>query len=368
MAIIIASSSGGATPEVNPPPVPKKVTKRFLEFKRGDTLYGILSRHGFASHHVGLILKQNLLPKGLSLSNGEAYRLRLSGDKKFAEIKIYDAPKDISYVFWRNGEAAGSLLRQESFGVKERTVWGEVRGSILNAILQKLPSQWIAHRFMDAYTFDYNLPKRLQRGAKFKIRLETKWDGTDLVGYGEILETAIELGSAVERRFYIRYPGGGTFVDPGNSYADRPLFAPVSYLRVSSLFESRRFHPIKHRKQPHLGVDFELPEGTDIFAAESGRVLRSGFQRASGNFVVIQHKNGIESYYNHMLRIASGIYPGAPIANGQKLGEIGCTGYCTKGHLHFAIKKMGRFVDPLRYIKNFPYRSQKLISLNNEDL
>ncbi|MGE3388086.1 MAG: M23 family metallopeptidase, partial [Bdellovibrionales bacterium] len=68
------------------------------------------------------------------------------------------------------------------------------------------------------------------------------------------------------------------------------------------------------------------------------------------------------SYYNHLSNIATNVFPGARVANGQKVGEIGCTGYCTKAHLHFAVKRLGQFVNPLLYLKNYPYRSQKMIS------
>lgn len=367
MALIIASSASQATGPQDPPEAPAKSTKRFLPFRPAETIPKLLRRNGFSESQITLINRQNLLPKGLSLSHGESYRLRKAKNGKFAEIKIYEASRNLAYVFWRDGTAAGSLKREETFQIKERQVQGRVQGSLLSSILQVLPAKWVAYRFLDAYCFDHNLPRELQRGAKFDFTVETKWDGSDQVGFGEILSTNIELRGALQKRFFVRYPGGGTFVNPKNSFEDRPLFAPVSYLRLSSFFEPHRYHPIKHRRQPHLGVDFELPAGTDIFAAESGEVLRAGFQRAAGNFVVIRHKNGYESYYNHLQSIVSSVHVGARVQNGQKIGEIGCTGYCTKAHLHFAVKRVGRFVDPIRLIKNYPYRSQALMSQHHVD-
>ncbi len=309
-----------------------------------------------------MVNRHGLLPKGLSLSNGEKYRLRQSPDRRYAEIKIYEAPRNLSYVFWRHKEKAGASLQKENFVVREKVVRGKVVGSLLNSISQLVPFAWTAYRFMDAYTFNYDLPKQLQRGAKFQFRVETKYDGADLVGYGEILETSLQIGSRMEHRYFVRYPGGGTFLNPASLQEGRPLYAPVNYMRVSSLFSSRRFHPIKNRRQAHLGVDFELPEGSDVFASGSGVVLRSGFQRASGNFVVIRHDGGLETYYNHLRVLTGDTRPGARIEDGRKVGEIGCTGYCTKAHLHFAVKRGGQFVNPLHYLKNYPYRSKTLIT------
>ncbi len=301
------------------------------------------------------------------MAHGESYRVRHTPDRRYTEVKIYEAPRDLAYIFWRNGQAAGGIVREERFKVKERKIAGRINGSLLSSIMNQIKYEWAAHRFMDAYTFDFNIARQLQRNAQYSMRIETKYDGADLIGYGEILETSLEIAGNLERRYYVRYPGGGSFVNPTNTQQTRPLFAPVSYVRVSSLYDSRRFHPIKRRKQPHKGVDFELPEGTEIFSAEAGTILRSGKQRASGNFVVIRHHNGLETYYNHMLTIANNIFPGAKVINGQKIGQIGCTGYCTKAHLHFAVKRLGGFVDPMRYLKSYPFKSQALISQRPSD-
>lgn len=363
LALIITSSHGLATSPLSEPPAPPQSAKRqFFRFRNQETLAGLLRRHGFSEKQIVQVCNQNILPKGLSLAHGNSYRVRQSPDRKFAEVKIYEAPRNLAYLFWRHEEASGSLLREEKFATRHHLVKGRVRGSLLASIMNVLPYQWAAHRFMDAYSFDFNLARQLQRGAGFRFRIESKWDGADLVGYGEILETALEIGGQLESRQFIRYPGGGAFLNPGNLHVSRPLYSPVNYMRVSSLFETRRFHPIRHRRQAHQGVDFELPEGQAVFAAEAGTVLRSGRQRAAGNFVVIRHPTGLETYYNHMRLIAENIFPGAQVENGQKIGEIGCTGYCTKSHLHFAVKRLGGYVDPMRFLKSYPYRSQKLIS------
>lgn len=369
-ALIVASSHDraiGQASRLEAPEPAGKTSKKFYAFKRFENINQLLKRHGFSNQQIGIVNRQGLLPKGLSLSNGENYRVRQSADRRYAEIKIYEAPRNLAYIYWRNGTAAGALLREEAFKVKTKVISGKINGSILSSIMSTVPFAWTAYRFMDAYTFEYNLPKQLQRGAKFQFRVETKYDSGDLIGYGEILETALEIGGRNEKRYFVKYPGGGTFLDPEKTVTNKPLYSPVGYLRLSSLFESRRFHPIKHRRQPHLGVDFELPEGTDVFAAESGTIIRSGHQRAAGNFVVIRHANGLESYYNHMLKLSNNMFPGARVENGQKIGEIGCTGYCTKAHLHFAVKRRNAFVNPLLYLKNYPYRSQSLISQHIND-
>ena len=119
-------------------------------------------------------------------------------------------------------------------------------------------------------------------------------------------------------------------MSPDGEGHDKPLYSPVAYQHYSSLFKPRRFHPIKKRRQAHLGLDFELPAGHAVYTVQSGRVLRTGKNRAAGNFVVVRHQSGLESYYNHLQSISPEVKKGRQVFNGQKLGTIGCTGYCTK--------------------------------------
>lgn len=342
------------------------MAKKFLLFKPAETLSRLLKRHGFTEAQVNQALKENFLPKGISLANGSSFRLRWTTDRHFVDIKIYEPIHDLAYVYWRKGAQAGSYKRDERYTVKPRIVRGRIDGSLLTSIMKVLPGEWVAHRFMDAYSLDYNLPRKLQRGARFAFKVETKWEGADMIGYGEILQTTLEIGGQVESRHYVAFPGGGSFLNPENSYRDRPLYSPVSYMRLSSLFEPRRFHPIKQRRQPHMGVDFEVPEGTDVYAAEGGEILRSGYQRAAGNYVVVLHNNGLETSYDHMQSLAPNMNPGRRIENGQKIGTVGCTGYCTKAHLHFAVRKNGHYVDPTKFLKGYPYRTQELMSAEHK--
>lgn len=341
---------------------PQTLKKQFIRFKVGDTLYSILRRHGFKETHIAHVLKSNPLPEGLSLFHGESYRLKTSSQGKYAEVKIYNPLHNRSVRIFRDQSKAGVEEREETFEIRHRKVSGRIYGSLLGSIMAKLPNKWVAHRFMDAFLIKYHrLPSQLQRGAPFDFVVETKWENGDLIGYGQIVEASIEVGGQREQRHFVEYSGGGAFIDPVNLRLDRPLYSPVDYMRISSLYNPRRLHPIKRRRQPHLGVDFELPEGEPVYASAGGTVLRSGRQRGAGNFVVILHANGLESYYNHLLKINPGIHPGARVGDGQQIGQIGCTGWCTKAHLHFSVKKNGRHVDPLTVLRSYPYRSHEQV-------
>jgi murein DD-endopeptidase MepM/ murein hydrolase activator NlpD len=97
----------------------------------------------------------------------------------------------------------------------------------------------------------------------------------------------------------------------------------------------------------HEGIDIGVPCGTPIRAAASGTVIYSGWMDGYGNFVVIDHGNGLATAYAHQ----SAIYvSGGSVSQGQAIGAVGSTGNSTGCHLHFEVRVNGSPVDPLGYL------------------
>ena len=97
----------------------------------------------------------------------------------------------------------------------------------------------------------------------------------------------------------------------------------------------------------HEGIDIGVPCGTPIHAAASGTVIYSGWADGYGNFVVIDHGNGLATAYGHQ----SAIYvSGGAVSQGQTIGAVGSTGHSTGCHLHFEVRVNGSPVDPLGYL------------------
>jgi len=98
----------------------------------------------------------------------------------------------------------------------------------------------------------------------------------------------------------------------------------------------------------HPGLDIGVPEGTPIHAAASGTIIYCSWESGYGNFVVIDHHNGLATAYGHQSRIA--VSCGEDVTQGQVIGYTGCTGFCTGPHLHFEVRVNGAPVDPLGYL------------------
>jgi murein DD-endopeptidase MepM/ murein hydrolase activator NlpD len=231
----------------------------------------------------------------------------------------------------------------------------------LGSILAKVKSNWIASRFLDAYVFDMENSRDVSRGAAFSLMFERLYEGGQFIKYGEVLETSLQLDGNIVKKRFVRNNNAGIFFSSKDLLEQRPFYAPVAYIKVASRFKPNRMHPITKRLQPHLGIDFELPVGDPVFAPRLGTVVRYGHNRAAGNYIVLLHNNGMETSYNHLNRIDRRIRQGLRVNAGEKIGEVGCTGYCTRAHLHFAVKKKGRMVDPVKYIKSYPSQMQQVL-------
>jgi murein DD-endopeptidase MepM/ murein hydrolase activator NlpD len=191
--------------------------------------------------------------------------------------------------------------------------------------------------------------------------LEKKYEGAHFVKYGEVLQTSLQIGNRTVTKHFVRSQGGGVFIDKEDLFKNKFFYAPVDYLRVASHFQPNRRHPITKRLQPHLGVDFEGTEGKEIYAPRGGVVVRYGRSHAAGNYIVMLHSHGIESSYNHLKRIDPRIRTGLKVSAGEKIAEMGNTGYSTRPHLHFAVRQNGKMVDPLKFMKAYPYRMESLV-------
>lgn len=103
----------------------------------------------------------------------------------------------------------------------------------------------------------------------------------------------------------------------------------------------------------HQGIDIPMPAGTPIRAARNGVVTRTGNNstmgfRGYGNFVLMDHGEGVQTFYAHCLSVA--VAQGQRVMQGQIIGYVGSTGRSTANHLHFEVRVNNAKVDPVPYL------------------
>lgn len=128
--------------------------------------------------------------------------------------------------------------------------------------------------------------------------------------------------------------GTGRFVFPANA-------------SISSGF-GNRVHPILGYSRFHAGVDFSAGYGSTIRAADSGRVIFSGWYGGYGQAVIVDHGGGLSTLYAHASRLL--VSEGQAVQQGQPIAAVGSTGLSTGPHLHFEVRQNGNPVNPAGYL------------------
>jgi murein DD-endopeptidase MepM/ murein hydrolase activator NlpD len=117
--------------------------------------------------------------------------------------------------------------------------------------------------------------------------------------------------------------------------------------RLSSPFGWRN-DPISGVRRYHAALDMASPTGTPVKAAMDGQVATLGYNSTYGNYIILSHAGGFQTMYAHLN--AFSVKKNAWVNQGVKIGEVGNTGYSTGPHLHFAVFKNGKAVNPLDYL------------------
>ena len=117
---------------------------------------------------------------------------------------------------------------------------------------------------------------------------------------------------------------------------------------ISDVFASERIFNGK-TSSPHLGLDFRVPSGTPVEAMNEGTVLLARPLYFEGNFVVLDHGQGLLTLYLHLSEFK--VKEGDRVKRGQEIGLSGGTGRATGPHLHVAVRWQGTYLDPAQLMK-----------------
>lgn len=98
----------------------------------------------------------------------------------------------------------------------------------------------------------------------------------------------------------------------------------------------------------HRGVDIALPQGSDIYAADSGKVYFAGECGTYGNIVKIDHGNGMQTYYAHCSKLL--VNSGQTVKRGERIALVGSTGNSTGPHVHFEVIINEACTNPIVFI------------------
>ena len=313
----------------------------------------------------GLILEKNELyyPKIFNIVNevkkvfdirrvnvGRPYTILYSKDSiRKPEYFIYQ-PSSIDYLVVSLGDSIYAEKKQKEVKLVEYEASGVIKSSLSETMQELGLSPLITNELSEIYAWNIDF-FRLEKGDNFKILYTSKFiDDSIYIGLNRVHNAYFEHRG---KPFYaIEYETDSIrgiteyFDENGKNLRRAFLLSPVQFSRISSRYNLRRKIAYYGRVKPHYGTDFAAPVGTDIRATASGRVEKSGYTRANGYYIKIKHNATYSTQYLHMRK--KGLKVGTQVKQGDKIGEVGMTGYTSGPHVCYRFWKNGKQVDPLK--------------------
>jgi murein DD-endopeptidase MepM/ murein hydrolase activator NlpD len=328
------------------------------KFAANDTLGAVLAREGFGSAGPSVTAALAKLVDPRSIRGGQKYVVRLGDDGAPESFEYQPTPVLRYLVESDDDDGEGSPHKwsarklEATVEIKTAQAGGTVESSLYESVQKAGESTALVSQLVELFAWDVNFYIDTHPGDHWKVLIEKQYLGGQFYKYGRVL--AAEYGGKVGtfRAFFwagkdaSRDRPGKYYDAQGQALSKSMLKTPLRFVRISSKFDRKRFHPILHVERAHLGIDYAAPVGTPVWASASGRVVEAGMKHGSGNTVVIAHANGLNTRYYHLSKFARGLHAGQQVKQKDVIGFVGTTGLSTGPHLHFSVTKNGAFVDP----------------------
>lgn len=366
LAVRTPSDAGRPAPDAAPPS-PWIVHEGTLA--RNQTLTDMLQPYGVDAGQVqAIVTALDGIYDFREARPGAKYAVRMArADGRLVHFRFEHGPLD---VFEVERGADGALVgRRVEVAVRtvEAEVGATIEQSLYHAMRQMGESAALVALIVDVFAWDIDFFKDQHPGDRFRVVVEKIYKDEEFIRYGRILAAEYAGKVGTFRVFWFQVDpddekSGGYFLEDGRSARKTFLATPLKYSRISSGYSKARKHPVLGYTRAHLGVDYAAPRGTPVWAMAEGKVVFAGYKGANGNLVVIEHANGLKSYYAHLHRIARGIKRGVRVDQKRVIGQVGSTGLSTGPHLHFAVKRNGHYVNPrkLKMTRSEPVPKSRL--------
>ncbi len=159
---------------------------------------------------------------------------------------------------------------------------------------------------------------------------------------------AVNKSETLDKKF-VFIPCGRISTIERSLFLGTAFLSPLKSARPTSGFGTRRNPFNERRMEFHKGIDMGCHPGTKVHSARSGRVIFAGYEEGYGRLVIVEHEFGYRSYYGHLSKAL--VKPGQMVKPGEPIALSGNTGRSTGPHLHFEIRKNGRALNPMTFIK-----------------
>jgi len=303
-----------------------------VKVRSGDSLALILKRLGFSAQTTYAVStakgKESQLLKKLNV--GDKLRIASNDEQQLAALE-YPLSKTDTLFINLVGDSYQSHRESKEVEIRESFSYGTINSSFWNAGISAGLNDSQIINFANIFGWDIDFALDIREGDSFHITYEKKYIDGEYIGPGNIL--AAEITNQNEVFQAIRFTDDEYYSPDGRSMRKAFLRAPVNFKYISSSFKRKRFHPVQKRWKAHRGIDYAAKTGTPVVAAGNGKVTHATYNKYNGNYVFIQHGNGIVTKYLHFSKRA--VKKGQRVKQGQVIGYVGATGLAAGPHLHY---------------------------------
>lgn len=273
------------------------------------------------------------------------------GDPLFVRVNLSPSKRKTRKLLGSSLECKAQLVssEQESKAIRKtelyQTDFSEKRrsDSLLGAIPTSSylePGKYIIKLELNAYGLEENMIEiPVEIGEKEFVKETIPLDSAN---------TAIRTDNSRKRMEQIERlnkilgekNAGAVYETSGFSY-------PTDATRRTSFFADRRvfvYSDGKKSESLHYGIDWGVPEGTNVASCGRGKIVMAEFRISTGWSVCIEHFPGLYSLYYHLCRLD--VKEGQIVEKGQSIGLSGSTGLATGPHIHWEVRLNGEAVNP----------------------
>ena len=318
------------------PTVEAKPALRWVEQSvgSGDSLSTLFSRAKLSALDVYKVTSSKDGKLLRDLFPGESFRFGINQSGKLEELQ-YIQSRLVSRVYNLEDDSYSSELRELQPDTLLSYREGVINDSLyLSGQQANLPDKLIME-LANIFAWDIDFVFDIRQGDSFAILFEEKYLDGEMFAVGDITAASFtNRGRTYDAVRYTDSSGSSSYYTPeGLSMRKAFLRAPLDIFRISSGFNLRRKHPIHKMIKAHRGVDYAAPRGTPVFSAGDGKVTATGYSKANGNYVFVQHGQTYVTKYLHLNK--KKVRRGQTVKQRQVIGTVGSTGYATGPHLHY---------------------------------
>lgn len=236
-------------------------------------------------------------------------------------------------------------------------------------VLSPSEGHFVRHRKPKRYRGQHRSPALAPR-TRYGIVVSTALVGAGVIAFGAgtaLPQPAPDAASAALERSTVS--GGGGLDNKGTPGTESPQEEREPQLLRASRGEQRDAAPAPeklpdwvrpaagfisssygYRPEYHGGTDVAVPLGSPIYAASDGIVKKAGWYGGYGIVVIIEHADGVVTYYGH--NSAALVEEGQHVTAGDTVAKSGSTGQSTGPHLHFEVRVNGERINPQPFMRD----------------